>query len=85
MMDLEFALPYSLKGARYVAGGVITQKAKTLTLSWYTRKAGVLFAVNAQKVADKRQYRSGLNTYLWIGEAVLCVTIAPTHAHLKLF
>jgi hypothetical protein len=56
MMDQESELPFSLKDARYIAGGVKILKAKIQSPSYSTERAGVLTAVNAQKIVRKKPY-----------------------------
>jgi hypothetical protein len=56
MMDQESELPFSLKDARYIAGGVKTLKVKIQSPSYSTEKAGVLTVVNAQKIVRRKRY-----------------------------
>ena len=55
-MDQESELPFSLKDARYIAGGVKTQKVKIQSPSYSTEKTGVLTVANAQKIVRKKRY-----------------------------
>ena len=85
MTDQEFGLPFFLRDARYVVGGVITQKAKIQSLSWFTGKADVSAAVNVQKTVNEKRYHWWLNTHPLIEKIAFCAVIALVHVHPTLF